>query len=202
MESDDLNTRLRYLRPSGFKKRTLSDASDATVVPVTVRKSREIADQAEKDRSTRSSSLLAGPAAPPAPLSRTRSPRLQDSHSLLPPRALQVLLISLQLLSLVPAFIGVFHCIYRAFIDQDRRRVEWLLSAIWAGLSGSYCHSMARGLTRRWLVYYPLPAAIIRLVSRFAQTRRPVCLLHLPAGFASSDLLASHEIYCRSILWI
>lgn len=91
----------------------------------------------------------------------------------LSPRTLQILVVSLQLLSLIPAVIGVAFCLWRTLFPISTskasrdigRRIEWLLSAVWAGLSGWYCHSMARGLTRRWLVYYPLPAAMIRLVS-------------------------------------
>ncbi|KAK9893296.1 hypothetical protein P389DRAFT_191715 [Cystobasidium minutum MCA 4210] len=108
------------------------------------------------------------------------APSSSSAAQTLSPRALQTLLVSLQLLSLVPAIVGGIYCIYRAILPQTRpmplkgglvktlewnRRVEWLLCAMWAGLSGNYCHSMARGLTRRWLVYYPLPAAVIRLVS-------------------------------------
>lgn len=107
------------------------------------------------------------------------APSSSSAAQTLSPRALQTLLVSLQLLSLVPAIVGGIYCIYRAILPQTRpmplkgglvktlewnRRVEWLLCAMWAGLSGNYCHSMARGLTRRWLVYYPLPAAVIRLV--------------------------------------
>lgn len=116
-----------------------------------------------------------------------------DSQQSLSPKTLQAILVTLQLLSLVPAFIGVCYCLYRAIflislpisrVDSDEaaklqnftekhenqkswnKRIEWLLCAMWAALSGNYCHSMARGLTRRWLVYYPLPAAVIRLVSQ------------------------------------
>lgn len=88
-----------------------------------------------------------------------------------PPRILRSIISFLQLLSLVPAALGVLYCLWRAAfpspgIVSSFRRTEWLLSALWAALSGRYCYAMARGLTRRWVIYYPLAAALVRLVRR------------------------------------
>lgn len=86
-----------------------------------------------------------------------------------PPRILRSVISFLQLLSLVPASIGVLYCLWCAAFPSPGtlsyfRRTEWLLSALWAALSGRYCYAMARGLTRRWVIYYPLAAALVRLV--------------------------------------
>lgn len=125
-------------------------------------------------------------------------PHAIDDAESLSPYVLQVLLVSLQLLSLVPASTGAAYCVFRAVFPLPQslywyratsrngsyvtdvaisRRFEWLLSAMWAILSGNYCHSMARGLTRRWLVYYPLPAAIIRLVRIWLSIESSVLIL-------------------------
>ena len=140
----------------------------------------------------------------------------------LSPRALQALLVTLQLLSLVPAAIGVLYSVFRAVLDPGTpspvhtstasRRVEWLLGGMWAGLSGHYCHAMARGLTRRWLVYYPLPAAVIRLVrppflrltrprqADHARVKTSSCLAFPPADLAPGHLLAPNQIHSRLLL--
>lgn len=183
------------------RQRSMSETSDTTVVPATfARDARLLKDAAsqrmsdtlppipphnDKVATSMSSTTSASSSSQESikATSRTSSqtkPRPTAESQTLSPRALQTLLVTLQLLSLVPAFVGGVYCFYRALLPQTRptpfkhglvktlewnRRIEWLLCAMWAGLSGNYCHSMARGLTRRWLVYYPLPAAIIRLVS-------------------------------------
>lgn len=190
-------------RPLRGRQRSLSETSDTTVVPASFARDSKTAKDAANSRvhdlsSARPSHdgrVAAGVISTPASAgsstsqesvklaSRTSSEGKHRSSAeiqTLSPRTLQTLLVTLQLLSLVPAFVGGLYCVYRAILPQTRplpfkqglvktlewnRRVEWLLCAMWAGLSGNYCHSMARGLTRRWLVYYPLPAAVIRLVS-------------------------------------
>jgi hypothetical protein len=183
------------------RQRSMSETSDTTVVPASfARDARSLKDAASQKMSailppilphndkvatsispatSASSSSQESSKAASRATSQTRLRPTGESQTL-SPRALQTLLVTLQLLSLVPAFVGGVYCFYRALLPQTRptpfqhglvktlewnRRIEWLLCAMWAGLSGNYCHSMARGLTRRWLVYYPLPAAIIRLVS-------------------------------------
>ena len=88
-----------------------------------------------------------------------------------PPRILRRIISFLQLLSLVPAALGVMYCFWHAAFPLSGtasyfRRTEWLLAALWAALSGRYCYAMARGLTRRWVIYYPLAAALVRLVRK------------------------------------
>lgn len=191
-------------RPLRARQRSLSETSDTTVVPANfareVKASKDASAQRLQDLTSakppHSIKVATGVTSTPASAgsstsqesvkvaSRTSSDskyRPLAKVQTLSPRTLQTLLVTLQLLSLVPAFVGGLYCVYRAILPQKRpspfkqglvktlewnRRVEWLLCAMWAGLSGNYCHSMARGLTRRWLVYYPLPAAVIRLVSR------------------------------------
>jgi len=217
-------------RPFQGRPRSLSETSDSTIVPATFAKEAKAAREGRVSSSTNvsvaqanydsdvSSRLATSTQATSA--SSTKSQDSASSRSLrrtlsegphrqsveiqtLSPRALQTMLVSLQLLSLVPAIVGASYCIYRAISPPTRtvtyshglvktlrwtQRIEWLLCAMWAGLSGNYCHSMARGLTRRWLVYYPLPAAIIRLVcSYFPDLRR--------VAANSFDLYRSH---CRS----
>lgn len=193
---------------TGIKSRTLrgrqrssSETSDTTVVPASFARDARALKDAASQRVSESlpsvpphSEQVATSLSPATSASSTsqESAKIASQTSsrvklrstvesqTLSPRALQTLLVTLQLLSLVPAFVGGFYCFYRALLPQTNpsqfshglvktlewnRRVEWLLCAMWAGLSGNYCHSMARGLTRRWLVYYPLPAAVIRLVS-------------------------------------
>lgn len=177
------------LRRPAMRPRSLSDASDSTVVPASLAKER-----GEREKGQQANGLFfKRPSGKRSASSRSVSPtrlKRQDSSTLvdgesgdeevaLSPRALQTLLVTLQLLSLVPALSGIAYCTYRAAfapfdetyrervrtdVDHWSRRIEWLLCALWAALSGFYCHSLARGLTRRWLVYYPLPAAVIRLV--------------------------------------
>lgn len=188
------------------RPRSLSETSDTTIVPATFSKDAKSLKQPVLQATSESPLSFPPPhndnvakpstASPSASASSDSQGSIQQasrtsSHAVkrtftasepqtLSPRALQTLLVSLQLLSLVPAIVGGIYCIYRALLPQTRpipfqhglvktlqwnRRIEWLLCAMWAGLSGNYCHSMARGLTRRWLVYYPLPAAVIRLVS-------------------------------------
>lgn len=206
------------------RQRSLSDTSDTTVVPATFTKDARSGKHTLNAPVTnnppvvsfpppRNSDKVIAAITPPTSDSSTsqdsvrqasqRSSYAKFSHhppsaasgpQTLSPRALQTLLVSLQLLSLVPAIVGGLYSIYRAILPQTRplplkgglvktlewnRRIEWLLCALWAGLSGNYCHSMARGLTRRWLVYYPLPAAIIRLVSTSCLPWR-ICSFSLP----------------------
>jgi hypothetical protein len=210
LQSRQLNGTKAKQRPFQARPRSLSETSDSTIVPATFAKearaargakllssANALADHAEEERNTSArvatsvhatsaSSTKSQDSAGSRSLRRTVSEgaRKQSSAEIpaLSPRALQTMLVSLQLLSLVPAIIGASYCIYRAALPPARpvtyshglvktlrwtQRIEWLLCAMWAALSGNYCHSMARGLTRRWLVYYPLPAAIIRLVCSF-----------------------------------
>lgn len=43
--------------------------------------------------------------------------------------------------------------------------LDWFISGLWALACAYFSHSMAKGLLRRWLVYYSLLPTIIRVVS-------------------------------------
>ncbi|KAH7879383.1 N-glycosylation protein-domain-containing protein [Lentinula edodes] len=115
---------------------------------------------------------------PPRHLPTSRKTPLR--RPLVPPNLLQQRLTPLlfefsQLLSVVPAFFGILFNIYHIYhppnstvlIDGRRppERIDYIISAIWALLTGYQCLCLTTGLLVRWRVYYPPLATLIRLIS-------------------------------------
>ncbi|GAA5906313.1 hypothetical protein JCM8208_003512 [Rhodotorula glutinis] len=98
------------------------------------------------------------------------------------------LLVFLNFLSMVPGLVGFFYSAARfystrhlvwasstwdargahggqAILEARSTRLDWLLSACWALATAYFTLSLARGLLRRWLVYYSTGPTIIRVVS-------------------------------------
>lgn len=146
-----------------LRNRALSDTSDRTIVPESLKRNRQVASEVthqveqKPDWQERTTSPISVTKASRKPSTQLhRYPLQQHAENALSPQTLQALLVFLQLLSLVPATIGVLYCVWHSIFPLPlstsslnlSRRLEWLLSALWAALSGSYCHAMARGLTR------------------------------------------------------
>lgn len=93
----------------------------------------------------------------------------------------------LQSLSVLPALLGFFYSVHRFYrheppllnsattwadnghsvgvVTSRSTRLDWFLSGGWALACAYFSHSLARGLLRRWLVYYSLLPTIIRVLS-------------------------------------
>ncbi|KAJ4490630.1 N-glycosylation protein-domain-containing protein [Lentinula aciculospora] len=99
---------------------------------------------------------------------------------LVPPDLLQQRLTPLlfefsRLLSIVPAFFGILYHIYHIYhppnptaLNDGRsppERIDYVISALWALLTGYQCLYLTTGLLARWRVYYPPLATLIRLIS-------------------------------------
>ncbi|GAA5907533.1 hypothetical protein JCM5296_004108 [Sporobolomyces johnsonii] len=131
-----------------------------------------------------------GPAEPPPPtppsLPTARPPPSSSTTS--PPRSRiwTPLFVLLNFLSVIPSLIGFVYSAHRFYtappflfasstweqsghavgVTQSRStRLDWLVSGMWALACAYFTHSLARGLLRRWLVYYSLGPTIIRVVS-------------------------------------
>ncbi len=112
---------------------------------------------------------------------------------------------SLQALSVIPGVIGFFYSAHRFYasapallsatstwqdastavgVTESRSTpLDWFLSGLWALACAYFSHSLARGLLRRWLVYYSRLPSIIRVVSLQAICW-PMCLCtHLVLSF-------------------
>ncbi|KAJ3714309.1 N-glycosylation protein-domain-containing protein [Lentinula guzmanii] len=115
---------------------------------------------------------------PPRHLPTSRKITLRGP--LIPPSVLQQRLTPLlfefsRFLSIVPAFFGILYHIYHIYhpptatISFDGRRpperVDYIISALWALLTGYQCLCLTTGLLVRWRVYYPPLATLIRLIS-------------------------------------
>ena len=97
-----------------------------------------------------------------------------------------LLFLFLQALSVIPALFGFaysFHRFYAARpllftsstwtdggraagITQGRStRLDWFIAGLWALTCAYFSYSLAKGLLRRWLVYYSLLPTVIRVIS-------------------------------------
>ncbi|KAJ3970419.1 N-glycosylation protein-domain-containing protein [Lentinula raphanica] len=115
---------------------------------------------------------------PVSPRHLPTSRKVPSRAPLVPPNVLQQRLTPLlfefsRLLSIVPAFFGVLYHIYHIYhpptilIDGRRppERIDYIISALWALLTGYQCLYLTTGLLARWRVYYPPLATLIRLIS-------------------------------------
>jgi len=96
-----------------------------------------------------------------------------SSGPLIPPTTLQQRLTPLlfsfsRWLSIVPALIGTLYNIFCAIFPPQQpagHRIDFIVSVLWAILTGYQCLALTTGLLRRWRVYYtPLPT-LIRLLA-------------------------------------
>lgn len=98
---------------------------------------------------------------------------VQSSGPIIPPTTLQQRLTPFlfsfsRWLSIVPASIGTLYNIFCAVFPPQQpagHRVDFVVSVLWAILTGYQCLALTTGLLRRWRVYYsPLPT-LIRLLA-------------------------------------
>ncbi|GAA95610.1 glycosyltransferase family 32 protein [Mixia osmundae IAM 14324] len=111
------------------------------------------------------------------------------------------LLFVLTALSIVPGSFGTLWCLRQAWQDPrmlrlahpdavggfrqaSALRADYVLGAIWAAASAVWCYRMTYGLLRRWLIYYDLLPAMLRLTSF-----QVICwpLTRFTIGFVSLD---------------
>ncbi|KAG5643975.1 hypothetical protein DXG03_009264 [Asterophora parasitica] len=103
---------------------------------------------------------------------------IPSSGPLFPPGDLQARLTPFlfefsRLLSIVPAVFGTLYNIYHTYqpppthVDGHLapQRIDFLISALWAILTGYQCLCLTTGLLTRWQVYYPPLATLIRLLA-------------------------------------
>lgn len=111
-----------------------------------------------------------------------------------------ILFLFLQSLSVLPSLIGFFYSAHRFYtspsssahlllasstwleggnaigVTEGRStRLDWFISGLWALACAYFSHSLAKGLLRRWLVYYSLAPTVIRVLSLQAICW-PLCL--------------------------
>ncbi|GAA6063657.1 hypothetical protein JCM10212_004924 [Sporobolomyces blumeae] len=96
------------------------------------------------------------------------------------------LLFSLNFLSVIPSLIGFLYSAHRFYttppglfsaspsslvtpssgiVYSRSTRLDWFVSGMWSLACAYFTHSLARGLLKRWLVYYSLGPTIVRVVS-------------------------------------
>lgn len=117
-------------------------------------------------------------------------PTSRESSTPLPTSQLwSILFLFLQSLSVLPSLIGFFYSAHRFYnsssspyllsasstwlqsgnaigITESRStQLDWFISGLWALACAYFSHSLAKGLLRRWLVYYSLLPTVIRVVS-------------------------------------
>lgn len=112
-------------------------------------------------------------------------------------RLWSLLFLFLQSLSVLPSLFGFFYSVHRfssspppllssastwiqggnaVGVSQARStKLDWFISGLWALACAYFSHSLAKGLLRRWLVYYSLLPTFIRVVSLQAICW-PLCL--------------------------
>lgn len=114
------------------------------------------------------------------------------------PQLWSFLFFILQALSVIPSFLGFFYCVHRFYsisppmlinssstwlqggkavgVSEARStRLDWFIAGMWALACAYFSHSLAKGLLRRWLVYYSLLPTVIRVISLQAICW-PLCL--------------------------
>jgi len=95
------------------------------------------------------------------------------SGPLVPPNNLEQLITPLlfeasRLLSIVPAVFGVLYNLFNACyapINGKNAPIDYVVSALWAALTGYQCLCLTTGLFQRWKVYYPPLSTLIRLLA-------------------------------------
>ncbi|KAM0752414.1 hypothetical protein T439DRAFT_207542 [Meredithblackwellia eburnea MCA 4105] len=122
------------------------------------------------------------------PLPTSRSSPSPTSHK--PSTRLwswSLLFLFLQLLSVIPSLLGFFWSVHkfyatrkplytkqRTWVNGGRSpgvtegtstQLDWFLAGMWALTCAYFSYSLAKGLLRRWLVYYSLLPTVIRSVS-------------------------------------
>ncbi|KAJ7074708.1 N-glycosylation protein-domain-containing protein [Mycena amicta] len=141
---------------------------------------------------------------------------------LVPPSTLEQRLTPLlfelsRLLAIVPALIGTLYNIFLFYnppsAPRAPERIDYLVSALWAMLTGYQCLALTTGLLTRWRVYYPPLATLIRLIALQAicwptthisltlldHTRRPVAVW---AAIGTTTCISrSVQIWVTSNLW-
>ncbi|KII84821.1 hypothetical protein PLICRDRAFT_117249 [Plicaturopsis crispa FD-325 SS-3] len=110
---------------------------------------------------------------------------IPPSAPLVPPNTLQerltpLLFESSRLLSVVPAVFGTLYNIYHVYnppippsphssssaaCSSTPHRIDYLVSALWAILTGYQCLALTTGLLARWRLYYPPLPTLIRLLA-------------------------------------
>ncbi|KAL8281164.1 hypothetical protein RQP46_006522 [Phenoliferia psychrophenolica] len=101
-------------------------------------------------------------------------------------RLWSLLFLFLQALSVIPALIGFAYAFHRFYttrpliyasstwedggraagVTQGRStRLDWFIAGLWALTCAYFSYSLAKGLLRRWLVYYSLVPTVIRVIS-------------------------------------
>ncbi|GAA5963003.1 hypothetical protein JCM3765_006747 [Sporobolomyces pararoseus] len=115
-----------------------------------------------------------------ASFGRTRSTdsALNSATSPPPPRSRiwTPLFFLLNFLSVIPSLIGFLYSLHRFFstsspsyssgiVYSQSTRLDWFISSMWSLSCAYFTHSLARGLLKRWLVYYPLGPTIVRVLS-------------------------------------
>jgi len=95
------------------------------------------------------------------------------SGPLVPPNSLEQVITPLlfeasRLLSIVPAVFGVLYNLLNAWyapINGNIVPIDYVVSALWAALTGYQCLCLTTGLFQRWKVYYPPLSTLIRLLA-------------------------------------
>ncbi|KAF9267137.1 hypothetical protein L218DRAFT_856276 [Marasmius fiardii PR-910] len=129
-----------------------------------------------------------------------------------------------RLLSVVPACIGIIWCTW-CIADQEDEvssgtkprgrpdRLDYLVSILWALLTGFQCYALTTGLLTRWRVYYPPLPTLIRLLALqaicwpatqftmqlFDVTKRPATTWAIVA--TTTCMSRSVQIWVTSNLW-
>jgi hypothetical protein len=98
-----------------------------------------------------------------------------------------IVFLLLQALSAIPSLVGFFYSVHRFYstppnllhaqstwvqggnalgVTEGRStRLDWFISGLWSLACAYFSHSLAKGLLRRWLVYYSVLPTFIRVVS-------------------------------------
>lgn len=103
-------------------------------------------------------------------------------------RLWSLLFLFLQSLSILPSLVGFAYACHRFFlasapplllasstwleqgsargVTQGRStKLDWAITGLWALTCAYFSHSLAKGLLRRWLVYYSLLPTVIRVIT-------------------------------------
>ncbi|KAK2463308.1 hypothetical protein APHAL10511_004963 [Amanita phalloides] len=149
------------------------------------------------------------------------------SAPIIPPNTLQQRLTPLlfelsRLLAVVPALVGTLYNLYRLYSPptsspfparKPPERIDYLVSALWAILTGYQCLALTTGLLTRWRLYYPPLSTLIRLLalqgicwpatqltlSIFEHEKRPVVVWALIG--TTTCMSRSVQIWVTSNLW-
>lgn len=186
----------RALRSHNLRRRLPSSLDERLGI-------RPLAGQDESARIVRTTSASASPDG-----AKTRSPSRRR-------KVWTVVFFVLQALAALPSFVGFCHAIsqsihtartqttvllnHRKALHPDA--IDWLIAAMWAVACAYFSHALARGLMRRWLVYYTVLPTIIRSFSlqaicwpltlatyRLVTPQRPILMWYICATTAACSV--------------